>query len=306
MEQKRRLMQFKNIAAPLCLTPGAVESWKRIAANILLLTVGNLIYAVGINSIIIPQHFLSGGVMGVALIAHYFVPVINTGLAYFVLNIPLFLLGWFSISRKFILYSAYGTVSLSAITAFCHFGTISIANPILAAILGGIVCGAGCGIILRSQGSAGGLDILAVYLNKKFSLRIGNTNSLVSAMILSAGAAFLNFEAALYSLIFVFTSGKVLDSVLTGFNQRKTLFIVSDCHEAIAEQILTNLHRGVTFLEGRGGYSGQEKKVILSIITLTELSKLKQIVFDIDPSAFVIVNDTLEVIGHRHGELRVY
>ena len=216
------------------------------------------------------------------------------------------MLGWFSISRKFILYSAYGTISLSAITAFCRFGTLSIANPILAAISGGIVCGAGCGIILRSQGSAGGLDILAIYLNKKLSLRVGNTNSIVSGMILTAGAIFLNFEAALYSLIYVFTSGKVLDSVLTGFNQRKILFIVSDCHEAIAEQILTGLHRGVTYLEGRGGYSGQEKKVILTIITLTELSKLKQIVFDIDPSAFVIVNDTLEVIGHRHGELRVY
>jgi uncharacterized membrane-anchored protein YitT (DUF2179 family) len=299
-------MHLKNIIAPFCFTAGAVEPWKRIAANIFLLTVGNLIYAAGINSIIIPQHFLSGGVIGIALIVHYFFPILNTGVVYFILNIPLFILGWFSISRKFILYSAYGTVSLSAITAFCHFGVLSIANPILAAILGGIVCGAGCGIILRSQGSAGGLDILAIYLNKRFSLRIGNTNMLVSGMILAAGAIFLNFEAALYSLIFVFTSGKVLDSVLTGFNQRKILFIVSDRHEAIAEQILTKLHRGVTFLEGTGGYSGQEKKVILTIITLTELSKLKQIVFDVDPSAFVIVNDTLEVIGHKHGELRVY
>jgi len=299
-------MDSNNISHPACHKASPVESWKRIAGNLFLLTAGNLIYAAGINSIIIPQHFLSGGVMGVALIAHYLIPVLNTGYAYFFLNIPLFLLGWFSISRRFILYSAYGMLSLSAITAFGSFGTLKIVNPILAAILGGIVCGAGCGIVLRSQGSAGGLDILAVYMNKKFGQRIGNTTTLVSAMVLVAGAVFLNFEAALYSLIYVFTNGKVLDAVLTGFNQRKSVFIISDCHHEIASGILTGLHRGVTYLEGSGGYSGQEKKVIFSIITLAELSKLKQMVFDIDPAAFVVVNDTLEVLGHRHGELRVY
>ena len=299
-------MEFQNVLPPVCLKAGPVESWKRIAGNLFLLTAGNVIYAAGINSIIIPQHFLSGGVMGVALIAHYLIPAINTGYAYFLLNIPLFLLGWFSVSRKFIFYSAYGMLSLSVITAFGKFGTITIINPILAAILGGIVCGVGCGVILRSQGSAGGLDILAVYVNRKLGLRIGDTTTFVSAMVLGAGAIFLNFEAALYSLIYVFTNGKVLDAVLAGFNQRKSVFIISDCQEEIASRILSGLHRGVTYLEGTGGYSGQEKKVIFSIITLSELSKLKQIVSDIDPDAFVVVNDTLEVLGHRHGELRLY
>jgi uncharacterized membrane-anchored protein YitT (DUF2179 family) len=299
-------MESYKVSPPACRKPSPVESWKRIAGNLFLLTAGNIIYAAGINSIIIPQHFLSGGVMGVALVAHYLIPAINAGYAYFLLNIPLFLLGWFSVSRRFILYSAYGTVALSVITAFGRFGTITIINPILAAILGGIVCGVGCGIILRSQGSAGGLDIVAVYKNKKFGLRIGDTTTFVSAMVLGAGAVFLNFEAALYSLIFVFTNGKVLDAVLTGFNQRKSVFIISDCHQEIASLILSGLHRGVTYLEGSGGYSGRGKRVIFSIITLSELSKLKQIVSDIDPDAFVVVNDTLEVLGHRHGELRIY
>lgn len=290
----------------VCFKGSAAESWKRIAANIFLLTVGNLVYAVGINSIIIPQHFLSGGVMGAALIAHYFLPLLNTGYAYFFLNVPLFLLGLVSISRKFIIYSAYGMLSLSAMTVFVQPGVVVIANPILAAILGGIVCGVGAGIALRSQGSSGGLDILAVYLNKKFGLRIGSTTTSVSVLVLVAGALFLNFEAALYTLVYVFTLGKVLDSILTGFNQRKLVFVISNCHREIAEQIMTKLTRGVTYLEGWGGYSGDEKKVILSIITLTELSKLKQMVFDIDPAAFVVVNDTLEVLGYRHGSPRVY
>ncbi len=299
-------MDFHNVSALICPKGNTAETWKRIAVNLFLLTVGNFIYALGINSIIIPQHFLSGGVMGVALIAHYFVPALNTGYAYFLLNIPLFLLGWLSISRRFILYSAYGMFSLSAITAFARFGDVAISNPILAAILGGIVCGAGAGIVLRSQGSAGGLDIVAVYLKNRLGLRVGNTTFMVSAMVLTAGAIFLDFEAALYSMVYVFTSGKTLDAVITGFNQRKSVIIISEKHEDIACQILTGLHRGVTYFEGRGGYSGQEKKVIFSIITLSELSKLKQIVFDIDPTAFVVVNDTLEVMGYRHGELRAY
>ncbi len=299
-------MNLKKFSPMVCFKGSAAESWKRIAANIFLLTVGNLVYAVGINSIIIPQHFLSGGVMGAALIAHYFLPLLNTGYAYFFLNVPLFLLGLVSISRKFIIYSAYGMLSLSAMTVFVQPGVVVIANPILAAILGGIVCGVGAGIALRSQGSSGGLDILAVYLNKKFGLRIGSTTTSVSVLVLVAGALFLNFEAALYTLVYVFTLGKVLDSILTGFNQRKLVFVISNCHREIAEQIMTKLTRGVTYLEGWGGYSGDEKKVILSIITLTELSKLKQMVFDIDPAAFVVVNDTLEVLGYRHGSPRVY
>lgn len=299
-------MQVQKTSRPACPAGIGTESWKRIAYNLFLLTVGNIIYAIGINSIIIPQHFLSGGAMGVALIAHYFVPALNAGYAYFLLNIPLFVLGWFSISRKFILYSAYGMLSLSAMTAYLQLGTVPISNPMLAAIFGAIVCGAGWGITLRSQGSAGGLDILSIYLNQRFGMRIGSANTLVSGMVLAAGACFFSIEAALYSLVYVYTSGKFLDSVITGFNQRKSLIIISNCHEAIAEQILTKLHRGVTFLEGQGGYSGQEKRVIFSIISLTELSKLKQIVYDIDPSAFLVVNDTLEVIGYRHGALRVY
>jgi uncharacterized membrane-anchored protein YitT (DUF2179 family) len=285
-------MDLSMISSPACFKVNSRESWKRIAWNLFLLTVGNLIYAAGINSIIIPQHFLSGGVMGASLIAHYLIPALNAGYAYFLINIPLFLLGWFTISRRFILYSAFG-----------RFGTIAIINPILAAILGGLICGAGGGIVLRSQGSAGGLDIMSVYLHKKFGVRIGSTATLVSAVVLCAGAVFRNFDAALYSLVYVFTNGKVVDSVLTGFNQRKTVFIISDCHQQIAAQILSGLHRGVTYLDGSGGYSGCQKKVIFSIITLTELSKLKQLVFDADPAAFVVVNDTMEVLGYRHGDL---
>jgi uncharacterized membrane-anchored protein YitT (DUF2179 family) len=281
-------------------------SWKRLSFNLFLLTIGGCIFAVGLNGILIPKQFLSGGVIGVALIAHYLIPKYNTGLIYFILNIPLILIGWFCVSRKFIFYTAYGMTAFSVATTFIAPKFPPVENPILAAVFAGIICGIGVGVTLRSQGSGGGLDIPAVYLNKKLELKMGLTYFLGNTLVLALGAYYFGLEPALYSFIFVYTSGKVVDSVITGFNQRKSILIVSDFSQAIADHILTELNRGVTFLNGTGAYTREHKEVILSIITLTELAKMKELVFDIDPNAFMVVNDTLEVFGKRHGARRVY
>ena len=282
---------------------GVSNVWRPVLTNLLLISAGSIVYAAGINGVIVSQGFLSGGVMGITLIGHYLFPWINIGLAYLVLNIPLMLLGWFRVSRKFMLYTVFGMVMFSTATGLIFPKFPHIENPILAAILGGIICGAGVGITLRSQGSGGGTEILLVYLRKKFGLRMGAMSFLFNALVLAVAAYFFSLERALYSLVFMYVSGKVIDSILTGFNQRKAILVVTDRADAIAAQILNRLHRGATLLEGTGAYTGSSKKVIFSIITLTELSKMKEIVFDIDPNAFMVVNDTLEVIGKRHGSL---
>ncbi len=270
------------------------------------MTAGSCIFAVGLNGVLIPKELLSGGLVGVALILHYLFPALNTGLLYFLLNIPLLLLGWFSVSRRFILYTAYGMTAFSLAAGLIQPGVLQIQDPILAAILSGVICGFGAGITLRSQGSGGGMDIVAVYLNKKWEFRMGVTFFLTNALVLAAGAFFLDVDKTLYSLVFVYTSGKVVDSVLTGFNQRKSILIITDHPDMVAERIISDLNRGVTFLHGSGGYTGEHKEVILSIITLTELARMKELIFDVDPHAFVVINDTLEVLGKRHGTRRVY
>ena len=284
----------------------ALRSWKRVFLNLSLLALGSAIYAVGLNGVLVPNRFLSGGIIGISLVIHYLVPKFNTGLIYFILNIPLILLGWFTVSRRFILYTFFGMVAFSLSAAYISPSLPAIKDPILAAVFAGIICGAGQGIILRSQGSGGGLDVLAVYLYVKMGFRMGTTTTAVNAIIIATAAFCFDLQVALYSLIYVYTSGKITNSVLTGFNQRKSVLIISDQPQAIADQILSRLKRGVTFLHGVGGYSGENKEVIFSIITLTELAKMKEIVFDIDPKAFMVVNDTLEVIGKRHGTRKVY
>jgi uncharacterized membrane-anchored protein YitT (DUF2179 family) len=282
------------------------ESFKPVVSSIGLIVAGSIIYIIGMKGILVPHGFLSGGIVGLAMLMHYFIPVMGIGLAYFLLNIPLAIIGWTNISRRFMVYSLFGMVFFSLAAATIHPPALDIKDPILAALLSGIICGIGSGLILRSFGSAGGMDILGIYLNKKFGFRIGSIIFVGNAAVLAAGAFFCNIQIALYSMIFLFTCGKVIDSILTGFNRRKALIVISDQAETIAEKILSCKGRGVTFLNGEGAFSKKEKKVIFTITSLTELPKLKEMILALDPDAFMVINDTLEVVGKRHGSGRVY
>lgn len=280
--------------------------WRKVFPNLALITVGSGIFVIGMNGILVPQHFLSGGAAGLALIIHYLVPRFDIGITYFILNIPLVLLGWFTISHRFIFYTGFGIGIFSLAAGILRVTFPPLKDPIIAALLAGIICGAGVGITLRSAGSAGGLDILAVFLNKKWGLRPGWVYSASNSVILLGGAFIFDLQMALYTLIYIYTSGKVVDTILTGFNQRKSILIISEHPQAIADRIMTQLHRGVTLFKGKGAYTQREKEVVFSIITLTELPKMKELVYDIDPDAFMVINDTLEVLGKRHGTRRVY
>jgi len=280
---------------------------RSLLMNLGLLTVGSFILAFGVNTILIPQQFLSGGALGISLILHYLFSHLGVGFLYLLVNIPFALLGWFSVSRRFMYYTAFGVAVFSfAASVIPSTSLFNIDNQILAAILAGIICGIGVGIILRSAGSSGGLAILAVYLNKKWEIRPGWTYSLFNSVILVGGAIIFSLEMALYTLIYIFTMGKVIDAVITGFNQRKQILIISDQPDLLAQEILKHLNRGVTFLEGEGAYTHKSKHIIFSIVSLTELARMKDLIFEIDPHAFVVINDTLEVLGYRHGSRRVY
>ena len=280
---------------------------RSLLMNLGLLTAGSFILAFGVHAILVPQQLLSGGALGISLIFHYLFPHLGVGLLYLLANIPFALLGWFSVSRRFMYYTAFGVAVFSfAASVIPSTELFNIDNQILAAILAGIICGIGIGIILRSAGSGGGLDILAIYLNKKWELRLGWTYVLFNSLILIGGAIIFSLEMALYTLIYIFTMGKVIDAVITGFNQRKQILIVSDQPDLLAQEILKHLNRGVTFLEGEGAYTHKSKRIIFSIVSLTELARMKDMIFEIDPHAFVVINDTLEVLGYRHGSRRVY
>ena len=302
-------MAHRDTPCPRRTSPPAREFASRSLVafkNLALIFAGSLIYAVGLHGLLVPHEFLSGGVVGVALILQYLVPSLTMGPVYFLLNIPLLLVGWFTVSRRFMIYSIIGMALFSLACTLLVPAPFDIHDPLLVALMAGVICGVGGGLILRSLGSAGGLDILAVYLNRRFGLRPGSVYMATNSLVLAAGAYLLDLEKALYSIVFVYISGRVVDAILAGFNRRKLVYVISDSPQAIADQIMKRVNRGVTLLQGRGGYAGKDKEVILTITTMTELPLLKDLIFSIDPHAFVVVNDTLEVLGNRHGRLKVY
>jgi uncharacterized membrane-anchored protein YitT (DUF2179 family) len=273
---------------------------KNIGWNVGLLILGSLLCALAINGIIIPHRFVSGGVTGLALVLHYLFPFFPVALIYFLANVPLFIAGWFFISRRFFIYSTIGMLLFAGAVAWVDVD-VPVQDKLLAAILAGLIQGAGSGIILKSVGSAGGTDILSVILLQRFSIRLGTTVLGFNILVLSAAAFFFSLEDALYTLIYLYVSTKIVDLVVTGLSQRKAIFIISPKWEQISARILSEIHRGVTLLRGQGAYSAREQQILYTVVTFQEVASLKQIVRKEDPNAFVVVSDTTEVMGHRIG-----
>ena len=294
-------VQYNKAAAKPTL-----KSLMEIIYNLALISIGCIVFVIGMNGLLVPHKFLNAGVIGISMLVHYMVPSWEIGLVNLILNIPIVIVGWRNISRRFMMYSIYGIFFFTFAASTIQITAINVHNTMLAAIFAGVICGAANGVILRSAGSAGGMDIMSIYLNKKFGLQIGSVTFGINAVILIAGAFFYDIETLLYSIIYLFVSGHTINAVLTGFNKKKAMLVISDKSESIAEKILADKGRGVTYLKGEGAFSGYDKKVIFTITSLTELAKMKTLVLSIDPDAFIVINDTLEVLGKRHGHGRVY
>ncbi|HHO77008.1 MAG TPA: YitT family protein [Deltaproteobacteria bacterium] len=276
------------------------ESSTQILWNLLLITSGSIICAIAVNAILIPQNFFSAGFTGIALFAHYLFPSIPVGTIYLLLNIPMFIIGWSLVGRRFFYYSIAG-MAIFTFALYTINLTIPIHDKILSALLAGIVNGVGSGIVLRSMGSAGGTDILCVILQKIFSIKVGTSTLIFNGILLGIAGITISIEGALYTLVFLYVNTQVLNLVVLGLSKRKAVFIISDKWENISEEILKKDKRGVTIIEGIGGYRKENKRIIYSIIAFQDLPVLKKMISDIDPGAFVVVMDTLEVMGARIG-----
>jgi uncharacterized membrane-anchored protein YitT (DUF2179 family) len=273
--------------------------------NLLLLTVGSFFFALGVKSLAVPHGFLTGGVSGIALLIFYFTKTLSPGIWLLVLNIPIAVLGWVLVSRRFVLYTAYGMLAITAWMELITF-TLPVHDRLLAAIAAGTLAGTGVGISLRSLGSSGGLDIIGIILHQRFGFRIGQISFLFNAALFSASFALMDTDLVLYSLILVFVTGSITDYVLSMFNQRKLVFIVSEHAQAIADAIMKEAHRGVTLLEGRGGYTGLPKQVVMTVVNNVQQKKLEELIFTLDPEAFVIFENTFNVIGKGFSRRKVY
>ena len=273
--------------------------------NLLLIVVGTALYAVGVKALAVPHQFIPGGLFGVGSLIYYLTGWLSPGWLYGLLNVPVFAFAWTKVSRRFCLYSLFAMVLTSL---FYEIFTIDIVlkNQLYAAIAAGLICGAGGGIVLRSLGSCGGLDVLAVWLNQKYNIGVGRTYFGFNLLLFLTSAAYLPADQIVASLILVFLCSATVDYVLSMFSQRKMVMIISNQHEEIAKGIMGELKLGVTRLKGEGAYTGTPRDVLLTVVNNIQLKRLEEIVFTRDDNALFIVDNTFSVIGSTFSRRKLY
>ena len=264
--------------------------------NLLWLTLGSVLMAICIQSVAAPHGFLSGGVMGVALLVGYWSDTLTPLVWYSVLCVPVYVLGWFCVGKRFLLYTAYGTLC----TTLCSFVitfTIPIESEVYATVVGGVLHGAACGIMLRTLGSSGGTDVVAVLLKERWNVPIGQFNFMFNCLLFLTAASRMHLDLIVASMLMMFISANTLEYVLGLFNRRKLVMIISDHGEEISEAILVTERFGATLVRGKGAYSGSDREILLTVTNNVALKRLENLVFSIDPRALFIVENTFYVSG---------
>ena len=260
--------------------------------------IGCLLSSLSINAFLVPHHLLSGGVSGLAII-FYFLFGFPIGVQILLMNIPLLYAGYRLLGREYTIGTIYGTILFSlAVDATMFVSQYNlIDDPIISAVTGGVLAGIGSGLIFRVNGSGGGLDIVAAIVKKYYSLNFGAVGFAINCLIMGVAAVLFGLKLAMLTLISMFISANLTDKVVEGFNRKKTVFIVSYNTDAIIDVILKEVGRGVTILHGQGAFTRQTKQVLFVVVTLTQIAKIKQLVDEVDPNAFMIVQDAAEVMG---------
>ena len=279
----------------------AVQSWWII--------VGNIISAAGFSMFLLPHKLLSGGVSGIAMVLYYIfgTPI---GWMYLLFNIPLFIAAYIYLSKEYFFVGLVGMFTFSLALEWTGWmnGFIALdqSDIIISSIFGGVLYGLGGGIVFRVGGHCGGLDIVSLIFKKYLGVNVGTATFAINTIIILVSGYFLGAKPALYSLVPMFLSSYATNYVIDGFSRKKTLTIISLHTEEIARQIMAEIDRGATFLEGKGAYSGDCKQILLVVISPLQLMKAMSIAKKIDRNVFIITQDASEVHGHGFTKIKSY
>jgi len=268
----------------------------RQTVDAIFIIVGSFIMALSFNLFFLPNHIASGGVSGLSVLAQAWLGI-EPAFTQWALNIPLFVLGFWLLGRDYGIRSLLGSVILPLFVFLTKDWPIPTSNPLLASIYGGIGVGIGMGLVYRGRGSTGGLTIVAQLLQKYSGLSFSVCVVLLDAIVISSAALVLSLEQALYALIGLYVTGKVIDAIELGFSFTKVAYIISDHTEPITKAILEDLDRGLTKLTAEGGYTGEHRTVLMVVVGQSEIPRLKTVVQSVDPNAFVIISNAHEVLG---------
>lgn len=271
------------------------EKYGWIIATVL----GSAVFALGFSLFLQPHEISGGGISGLALVITEFLGFGSVGSVSILINLPLFILGGLKIGKRFFAGSLLGMLLSSVLIDAFALVPMPVVDPLMAALYGGVVCGLGLGFVFICGSSTGGSDILIRLLKLKYrNASIGQISMYFDAVVcVLTGLVYHDLTKALYTGIAVFVTGKVIDAVVYRFDYSKVALIVSGEYEKIAEAIGTQLDRGATYLHAEGSYSRKETKVVLAAVKKQQVTELKELVMELDPNAFVIVQEAHQVLG---------
>ncbi len=266
--------------------------------SLILITLGAVMSAIALELILIPNLMIDGGMNGISIILNTLFGG-SLGAIIFIVNLPFLILGYKQLGKKFVLKAGYGMILFSILLEVFHSYTPLIDDVLLATVYGGILLGVGCGLIIKEGGCLDGTEIVAILINRKKSVSVGQVVLCFNVVIYGVAIFVFGVERALYSLLTYFVTYKVIDMVSDGLNGAKAAFIITDDGKEIAKAILERLGRTVTVLSGEGIISHGDKRVLYTVITRFEVSILKDILDEVDESSFVTVFDVSEIIGNH-------
>ena len=264
----------------------------------IFITLGAFITAAALETFLLPNNIIDGGVIGISMMVHY-ITKINLGLLIFLINIPFVLIAYKKLGKKFVLQTFFAIGMLSMATNFFE-GFKVTEDLLLSTVFGGIILGFGVGLILRNNASLDGTEILSITISKKLKvISVGELLMFINLFVYTEAGFLFGWERALYSILTYYIASKVLDTVLEGLDKSKSIRIVSDFHREIGDEIMKELDTSVTYMKALGGYSRQEKIITYCVVNKFEIAKLKDVVHSIDPRAFIVTENVHEVEGVR-------
>jgi len=278
---------------------------KREVKRYIFLFIGSIFAALGLEVFLVPNNIIDGGIIGISIISSHLTKW-PLGIFVVVLNLPFLVFGYKQIGKTFVFSSLFSIILLSLLTFFFHHRAVVTNDVLLAAVFGGIVLGIGVGLIIRSSGSLDGTEMVAIVMSKKIPFSVGEIVMFFNLFILSSAGLVFGWDRAMYSLLAYFIAFKTIDITIEGLDEDKAAIIISDHPDEIADAIMARLGRGVTYMEGKGGFSKDKKVILYSVITRLEVAKLKAIIHEKDPQAFLTISDVYEVMGGKHKKRAIH
>ena len=262
------------------------------------IVLGALLTSLGYNLFLLPAHLLTGGISGIAIVIYYLTGL-PVGAQNFVYNLPILYLAYRMFGRHYAFDTIFGTVVLSILLDLTHFVVDwnVCANIVLNSVFGGVLTGIGFGMVFRVNANTGGLDVVGAVVKKYYAIDMGTVVFVLNFLIVAGSAFVCTLEEMLFTFISIYVIAELTNRVAAGLNREKSIVIISGEAEKICNDIMENVHRGVTYLDGRGGLTKEPRGILFAVVSLTQVGRVKTIVRHHDPQAFMIVSDTSEVTG---------